>query len=552
MVAKRILLQIVLFTTLAILSPSAVQSVQVYLGDQLVSNTQIAPVIVSGETLVPIRPLVDILGGDIAWDSYNKILTVTSDKGKSTLRIGRRDGLVLGKKVLFARPPILFGGYAFAPILFFTDMFQTAVIWDPVQQRIRLEPVFPGRYAPPRILYPPPGVAQPPSAKPQPGMQTVRGTAIRVIPSPGNPRITIRTQGRNVTFTVARNAVIVRGALGQRGIEVTLGEIRPGDQVVLTLDERKVVRSIRAKYQEIRGRVQSIGTSSIMLDTGRTLAISEDTQILLPEDITGELSDLRLGDLIIASIIPGSNEALAIRVVSQPEPPNPNSEAALSLNTTGPLKEGDTLVITFLAYPGGTATYTIPGLAENVPMTETSPGVYAGEYNVKQGDVLQGAKVTVRFIDPQGRSYSVTSRRPISIVTSGGYLPRITYPSQGQQVRSPLVVEGFAQPGAIVRVTVGYYQNLLGSLPLQGITAVEDVVADADGRFRTSPLPITVPWEGAEENIPFDKGWDYGQLSSFYRLPEHPLVYTITASVLNEKGEEAAAYTVTVRKQPGR
>ncbi|MDI6829417.1 MAG: hypothetical protein QME62_13130, partial [Armatimonadota bacterium] len=287
-------------------------------------------------------------------------------------------------------------------------------------------------------------------------------------------------------------------------------------------------------------------------DTGRILIISEHTQILLPEDVPGELSDLRLGDTIIASIIPGSNEALALRVITPSPSQDQSSEGALSLNTAGPLKEGDTLIITFRAYAGGTATYTIPGLVENVPMTETSPGLYTGEYHVKQGDVLQGARVIVRFTDPQGRSYSVTSRRPISIVTPGGLLPRITYPSQGQLVRSPIVVEGIARPGETIKVTIGYYQNLLGALPIQGITAVEDVVADADGRFRTSPLPITVPWEGAEENIPFDKGWDYGTLSSFYRLPEHPLVYTITASVLDENGEVLATHTVTVRKQPGK
>lgn len=73
MTLKKILPQIICFAIFAILSSGFAYGVQIYLGDQLVGNTHVAPLTVSGEVLVPARPLIDILGGEITWNPNNQI-----------------------------------------------------------------------------------------------------------------------------------------------------------------------------------------------------------------------------------------------------------------------------------------------------------------------------------------------------------------------------------------------------------------------------------------------------------------------------------------------
>ena len=53
------------------------------------------------------------------------------------------------------------------------------------------------------------------------------------------------------------------------------------------------------------------------------------------------------------------------------------------------LRAGETLHATLEGTPGGQASFRVPGLAEDIPMRETAPGRYVGEWRVPQDKPLQ-------------------------------------------------------------------------------------------------------------------------------------------------------------------
>ena len=93
-----------------------------------------------------------------------------------------------------------------------------------------------------------------------------------------------------------------------------------------------------------------------------------------------------------------------------PDAPNPrppahrpapaNLPGAASVEVTSfttdaskPLRAGDTVTATLARTQGGKATFSIPGVAEDIPMRETSPGVYSGAYTVTRGASAPRASV---------------------------------------------------------------------------------------------------------------------------------------------------------------
>ena len=76
-----------------------------------------------------------------------------------------------------------------------------------------------------------------------------------------------------------------------------------------------------------------------------------------------------------------------------------------SVEVTGsPVKAGDTIVVSMLGDVGGAATFSIIGIVDNVPMTESisTPGLYTGEYVTPEGTNATDAVVSVKLINAGG------------------------------------------------------------------------------------------------------------------------------------------------------
>lgn len=473
-------------------------------------------------------------------------------------------GQMRGVAVGFPYAPYMPGGSADPPIIFFNETFDQAWYWDPYYRQFRWVPIFP-RWRGQGYGYRPPAIYSAPRSTPKkeeaiavPAAKMAVGQAVRPLPSRSNPRIVAFVGGKTVTYRLAPMAVILRGQLGGRAVEIPLSSMRPGDKLTLQFNDQGQVTMVRAQYKMVAGKVKSIAENTILLESGETIKAGPQTRVILRGNQACCAQDVNTGDTVVASVSPVTGIADILQVQSPaPSPagtdgeataPAPTEDDQISLNTLGPLRAGDMLVVSFKAEPGGQAWFTVPGAAANISMLEKEPGVYTGRYTVKQGDVVIGQPIKVMFEAKSGESYTKESSRLITAQTVAGYLPRITSPRQGEEIDSPVVVKGVAQPGSVVRVVIEFRRIAQGIMPITGTTATVDVKADSSGKWQTGPLAAVMPFSDSEPQMPEQ----FGALGGILRFPEEPpTVYTITAISIGPNGQERSSYSVDVTKQPG-
>jgi hypothetical protein len=552
---------VVFFGLLLILALAAVaseKSAQIHVNKKPADIPQVSAVL-SGEVCVPVREFARFAGAEVDWNSSTRKVTISASSKSGVLKEGSQIAQIKGKRVRLPEPPYISHGQLYAPILFFSEMFDQVWYWDPLTKRFKWMPIFPrywGEAKRPQVIYGPGHFAPEPTESP-PVTETgiVVGEVVRTYPSADEPSITVRVAGKTATYQVSRDAIIVRGSLTGRATEVPLGSIRPGDRVIMRLDQNNKVISIKAQYKLIKGTVQAVAEGTVLLTSGVTLKLTPQTKIVLPDNTSASVEDIQPGMSIAASVSPISGKAYVVQVLPPQTEGTEGTKSEMELendqiqlNTSGPLRAGDTLVVTFRAEPGGKAWFTLPGARANIPMTEVEPGLYRGEYVIQSGDVVIRQPVQVTYTSQSGEVFTQSSKRLVTVQTIAGYLPRITYPRQGEQVDSPVVVRGVAQPGSIIRVSIEFRRNIKSILPYEGTTAVATVKADSNGNWETPPMALTAPFSDAD----LDTEASFGVFTPFFRWPEEsPTVYTITATAMDTSGREIASYSIEVTRAAG-
>ncbi len=152
---------------------------------------------------------------------------------------------------------------------------------------------------------------------------------------------------------------------------------------------------------------------------------------------------------------------------------------------------GDTVHFQLKAAPGGQATVNIGGVGD-VPLSETAPGVYNGDYAIKSGDSVDNAPVTAQFRGANGGpSVTVPLKSGLSIAAGPPRAPEITSPADSAVETGDTVdVSGKAAPGATVRLTVTYSSKAFGFFPVGGSSDTKDVVADKNGVWTAPGLSL--------------------------------------------------------------
>jgi len=525
-------------------------TIQILVDKKPMDLRQNKPAVLTDEVFVPARHFAEASGAKVDFDASTGTLTVTSAAGSGVLRLGSHQGWIRGTKVYFGDGPFMYDNQFYAPMLFFNEMFDQAWYWDPFYRQFKWTPIFPrfrGGLRPPMVI-PGPGIHRPRPTTPQqpkPGS----GCIVRPLPSETDPKIVVQIGTDSVTYPVTKDAAITRGSIGGQASDVPLGSLRPGDRVTFKRDSKGSITSLKAQFKMAKGKVKSSGSNTIVLETGDTLRVSSQTEILLPGNSTGDAADVKAGDVVIVSMSPDTRAVYVIQVQCENEAGEPiegTGEPQVCLNTYGPLSVGDVLVVRLRANAGGSAWFTIPGVKANIRMKEIYAGTYEGRYEVQPGDTAIRQQVKVIFTQTDGQTFTRFTSRPMTLRTVSDYLPRITEPRQGQQIISPVVVRGEAQPGSLVRVIIEFRRIAQGILPLQGMTALQDVNADLNGDWVTPPLAAVMPFSDFEPNPEAD----FGVLQDWFQFVEEPpTVYTISAISIGPNGEERTAYKIQVFKQ---
>jgi photosystem II stability/assembly factor-like uncharacterized protein len=101
------------------------------------------PIIKNGRTLVPIRPIIEALGGTVGWDSFTQKVTITFGQMKIELIIGKSVAIVNGtsKYIDPSNPsvvPIIYNGRTMLPLRFILENLGCQVKWDGSTQTITI------------------------------------------------------------------------------------------------------------------------------------------------------------------------------------------------------------------------------------------------------------------------------------------------------------------------------------------------------------------------------------------------------------------------------
>lgn len=109
--------------------------IKVLIDQKLISFEQ-PPVIIEGNTLVPMRAIFEILGATIKWDQENYSVTATKGIQTIELKIGDNKALLNGETIELEVPAQLFNSNTMVPVRFISESLGADVKWDGMTQTV--------------------------------------------------------------------------------------------------------------------------------------------------------------------------------------------------------------------------------------------------------------------------------------------------------------------------------------------------------------------------------------------------------------------------------
>lgn len=89
-----------------------------------------APVVVSGRTLVPMRPIAEALGAEVAWDEAARTAVVSLGGRRVEIAPGKRTARVDAAEVELDQPALVIGGRTLLPLRFVAESLGFTVAYD--------------------------------------------------------------------------------------------------------------------------------------------------------------------------------------------------------------------------------------------------------------------------------------------------------------------------------------------------------------------------------------------------------------------------------------
>ncbi len=88
-----------------------------------------SPILINGRSMVPIRSIVEVMGGDIKWDGDSQKITMAARDNKIEMWINKKDIMVNGKKEAMDVAPVIQNSRTFLPIRFVGENLRCKVDW---------------------------------------------------------------------------------------------------------------------------------------------------------------------------------------------------------------------------------------------------------------------------------------------------------------------------------------------------------------------------------------------------------------------------------------
>lgn len=123
-------LSIVLRVNVPIMSVNGVQ--------QSIDDNGTTPLIINSRTLIPIRAVAEAMGSDVSWDSESREVKLLNDEKEVVLTINSTNALLSGNTIKLDVAPIIINGRTMFPVRFIAESFGYTVNWNSYTSEITI------------------------------------------------------------------------------------------------------------------------------------------------------------------------------------------------------------------------------------------------------------------------------------------------------------------------------------------------------------------------------------------------------------------------------
>ncbi|MZQ87456.1 AMIN domain-containing protein [Paenibacillus sp. 5J-6] len=124
-----LLVSVLLLPTTA-LGAEAPKAIKLFLNEKRLVSSEVEPRIISGNTIVPVRIIVEEIGAKVTWDEASKKVTIVKDDVNIQLVINSKTALIKGKKEVMEVAPIIDKGNTMLPLRFIGQQMGIEFTWD--------------------------------------------------------------------------------------------------------------------------------------------------------------------------------------------------------------------------------------------------------------------------------------------------------------------------------------------------------------------------------------------------------------------------------------
>lgn len=377
------------------------------------------PMLVHGELYVPVRRTIEALGLPFTV-AGNNVETQVGAKAISLPIEG--SGIVEVKYVLYA------------PLRFFTDVLGAQATYDRHTQTVTIVAQLVGRSASGLVL----------THTSAERFGTV--TAVDVNSDP--PTVTLEYNATIHTVPIGANAIVEMHDVATNVIiPGELADVRPGDFARIHMDRAGHVERVEDAFGSYTGRIAATTASEFVIADGHVIVPDRTTQVVL-NGATATVGDLHIGDLVTVRYNVETNEVrtvLASRplAATSPQPGGPQI-SNVTLSTDRPQRAGDNVTVGLQGTAGGAATFDIGSYVTNLAMSERTPGVYSGSYEIPNGANFSDVPITGHLRVGQNTAPAVQATQTLSASSSPPGIADFA-PGEGASVntRSPAIYATF-------------------------------------------------------------------------------------------------------------
>lgn len=106
--------------------------------DMPIDDGGTVPVIAGDRTLLPVRAVVEQMGGTVGWNEETEEVTLTHGEDEIKLTIGSADALLNGEKQTLDTAPTVMNDRTMLPIRFIAESFNFDVKWNESEQSVTI------------------------------------------------------------------------------------------------------------------------------------------------------------------------------------------------------------------------------------------------------------------------------------------------------------------------------------------------------------------------------------------------------------------------------